>query len=148
MEWSIMDLRITSTPLVSEINKPLIETEILTQKGYPPIDSPYSDTKPTSSAPYNPTYTPSHSLSSHNTSRRSIEHPQSLPPYQAPSMPRSPYQQSMAPVRTSASPMSYPMTTSEAPPLLSSAPQHYSYPAMHGNVPAQPLGSNSASYPP
>ncbi|CAI6338412.1 unnamed protein product [Periconia digitata] len=114
---------------------------------YPPIESPYPDTKQTSSAPYPPSYAHSHSVSSHNTSRRSVDQP-SLPPYQAPSMPRSPYQQSMAPVRTSASPMSYPMTTSEAPSLLSSAPQQYTYPAMHSNVPAQSLGSSSGSYPP
>lgn len=131
----------------SKRNTALNETDILTRKGYPPIESPYPESKPTSSATYPPTYASSQNVSSQNASPRSVEQPQSLPSYQASAMTRSPYQQSMAPVRSSASTMTYPMTSSEAPPLPSSAPQHYSYPALHG-LPAAPLASHSASYPP
>ncbi|KAF2641364.1 hypothetical protein P280DRAFT_310852 [Massarina eburnea CBS 473.64] len=115
---------------------------------YPPMTSPYTESKYTSSAPYTPTYAPAHGLSSHNISRRSTELSAPLPPYQAPSMPRSPYQQSMAPVRTTPSPLQYPTSSSEGAPMLSSAPQNYPYPAIHSNHPGQALGNNSNSYPP
>ncbi|KAF1956542.1 hypothetical protein CC80DRAFT_472038 [Byssothecium circinans] len=114
---------------------------------YPPMTSTYTESKYTSSTPYSSTYAPPHSLSSHDPSRRSTDLSAPHPSYQAPSLPRSPYQQSMAPVRTSNPPLHYPATSNEGPSMLSSAPQSYQYSAQ-SNLPGQPLGSNSASYPP
>ena len=120
-------------------------TGSLTRIGYPPISQPYTDAK--SSAPYAPTYSASPSMHGQGQSRRSTE-PTGMPPYQGSSLPRSPYQQSMGPIRTSPTPMNYPSNAGEPSSMLSSAPQAYSYPAIHSNLPPASLGSNTSSYPP
>jgi hypothetical protein len=126
----------------------IIGADELTAPGYPPISQSYTEPKhSTSSSSYASTYIASPSLQNQNQPRRSTEQ-SPLPPYQAPSIPRSPYQQPMGPMRTSPSPMSYPPSSSEPPQLLSSAPMSYAYPAVHTNLPAQTLGSNTSAYPP
>ncbi|KAF2252664.1 hypothetical protein BU26DRAFT_562387 [Trematosphaeria pertusa] len=131
----------------AQYNMDYVSPPPLDSPSYPPISQSYSDTKASSSASYAPAYASSPNLQGHSHSRRSTEHPV-LPPYQAPSMPRSPYQQALGPMRASPSPMSYPPTSSEPSPMLSSAPHSYPYPAVHANLPGQTLGSNSSSYPP
>jgi hypothetical protein len=80
-------------------------------------------------------------------SRRATE-PSGVAPYPSSSLPRSPYQQSMGPIRTSPTPMSYSANSGEPSPMLSSAPQTYSYPAMHSSLPPASIGNNTSSYPP
>jgi hypothetical protein len=118
----------------------------LTRIGYPPMSQSYTDNKSSTSASYAPTYTASPSMHGQPHSRRATES-SAMPPYQ-PSLPRSPYQQSMGPTRTSPTPMNYAPNAGEPSPMLSSAPQAYSYPAVHSSLPAAPLGSNSQNYPP
>ncbi|KAF2869107.1 hypothetical protein BDV95DRAFT_112491 [Massariosphaeria phaeospora] len=118
---------------------------------YPPMSQqPYSDAKPSTSGPYAHSYPHSPSLQSPGEPRRSGEHAV-LPPYPPSSIPRSPYQQQLGPMRTSPGPMNYPPSSTESPSMLSSASHSYSYPAVHANHSGQslsPLGSNTSSYPP
>lgn len=118
----------------------------LTRTGYPPISQPYPDVKSSTSTSYAPTYSVSPNMHGQPQSRRSTES-SGMPPYTASSLSRSPYQQSMGPIRTSPTPMNYSTNSGEPSPMLSSAPQPYSYPAMHSNLPAASLGS-TPSYPP
>ncbi|KAF2277559.1 uncharacterized protein EI97DRAFT_457560 [Westerdykella ornata] len=102
-------------------------------------DSRVSSHQPTSSGAYIPGYT---SRSPAADQRSNI-----LPPYQQPSVPRSPYQQPIGSLRTSPAPM-YPPASGEA--VLNSS-QSYPFPALHPGLPGQvlsPLPSNSPSYPP
>ena len=117
----------------------------LTRIGYPPISQPYTDSKPSTSGSYAPPY-PAPSMQGQHQQRRSTE-PSGVPPYQSASLPRSPYQQSMGPIRTSPAPMTYPSNT-EPSPMMSSAPQSYTYPAIHSNPHPASLGSNTSTYPP
>lgn len=123
--------------------------------GSPPTDYPpmnhqqYADPKPSSSEPYSSTYATSPSMHGQHQSRRSGGHPV-LPPYQASSIPRSPYQQTLGPMRASPTPMSYAPASNDSTSMSSSASHTYSYPAVHANLPAQNLSSlgSTSSYPP
>lgn len=124
--------------------------------GSPPSDYPpmshqqYAEQKPSSSGPYASTYAPSPNMHGQNQTRRSVEHPV-LPPYQSSSVPRSPYQQTLGPMRASPTPINYPSTSNESAPMPSSTSHTYSYPAIHANLPGQnlnTLGSSTSSYPP
>ncbi|KAF1966775.1 hypothetical protein BU23DRAFT_485554 [Bimuria novae-zelandiae CBS 107.79] len=119
----------------------------LESPSYPPISQPYTDAKSSTSASYAPTYSASPNMHAHHQSRRPTES-SVMPPYPASSHPRSPYQQSMGPIRTSPTPMSYSGNSGEPSPMLSSAPQTYSYPAIQSNLPPASIGSNTSNYPP
>lgn len=118
---------------------------------YPPMShqQQYAEPKPSSSGAYSSTYATSPGMHNQHQPRRSGEHPV-LPPYQPSAISRSPYQQTLGPMRASPTPMSYPPTSNDATPMSSSASHNYSYPAIHANLPAQNINSlgSTASYPP
>ncbi|KAF2707449.1 hypothetical protein K504DRAFT_504613 [Pleomassaria siparia CBS 279.74] len=118
------------------------------QSDYPPMShQQYAESKAPSSGPYAPSYASSPSLHGQNQQRRSGEHP-ILPPYQPQSVPRSPYQQTLGPMRASPTPISYPPTSNESTPMSSSTSHSYSYPAVHANLPGQNLNTSSYTPPP
>ncbi|KAF1843729.1 uncharacterized protein K460DRAFT_290819 [Cucurbitaria berberidis CBS 394.84] len=99
---------------------------------YPPQQS-YADPRSSASGPYNSSYASSSAMPNEIQQRRPDEHTV-LPPYQSQTqpLPRSPYQQQQ------------PLNTMRGgSTLLTSAAHTYSY-----SAPNQPLGSNSATYPP
>ncbi|KAF2500091.1 hypothetical protein BU16DRAFT_556578 [Lophium mytilinum] len=100
-----------------------------------------------SSATYAPAYVSSPPLRSQSGRSEA-----GMPPYQPTSIPRSPYQQPLGPMRGSPTPMSYPQGSNDSSAIIGTPPQHpYAYPAMQPTLPNQPIGSlgnHGSSYPP
>ncbi|KAF2814053.1 uncharacterized protein BDZ99DRAFT_516674 [Mytilinidion resinicola] len=100
-----------------------------------------------SSAGYAPAYVSSPPLRSQSGRSEA-----GMPPYQSTSIPRSPYQQPLGPMRGSPTPMSYPPGSSDSSAIIGTPPAHsYGYPAMQPTLPNQPissLGNHGSSYPP
>jgi hypothetical protein len=104
---------------------------------YPPASrSGYGEHRPSTSGPYDSSYTSSPALS--HEQRRHDSH-SVLPPYQSQqsSFSRSPYQQ----------PLSMSSMRATSVPSASATP-NYPYPAPHSQVSSQTLGSSAPGYPP
>jgi hypothetical protein len=98
----------------------------------------YAEHRPSTSGPYESSYTSSPSLEQEQ--RRPGDH-SVLPPYQAQPQPlsRSSYQHQH--------PQPSNAMRSNSTPMAATA-QGYGYPTSHSSIPNQPLGSNASSYPP